>query len=204
VQFKDGAFAIAGTDRAMTLVEVAKAAHRPAGLPSWFGLGLDASAGYAAEPPNYPNGCHVCEVEIDPETGFVTLDRYAVIDDVGRVVNPLICEGQVHGGLAQGIGQALFEEVVYDRGSGQLLTGSFLDYVMPRADDLPDFALAFHEVLATTNPLGIKGVGESGTVTTPATIVNAILDALAPLGVTDIETPATPQRVWRAIRDARG
>ncbi len=202
VQFSEGLFSIAGTDRAMHLVEVAKAFYRPAGLPRQFGLGLDASGSWAAEPPNYPNGCHVCEVEIDPETGVVRLDRYAAIDDIGIVVNPMICEGQVHGGLAQGIGQALMEEVIYDRATGQLLSGSLLDYTMPRADDLPDFAVDFLNTRATTNPLGIKGVGETGTVATPATIVNAALDALRPLGVTDLETPLTPPRVWRAIRQA--
>jgi carbon-monoxide dehydrogenase large subunit len=200
VQFEDGTFSIAGTDRSLTMPEVAKAFYRPAGLPRQFGLGLDASGSWAAEPPNYPNGCHVCEVEVDPETGAVRLDRYAAIDDVGIIVNPMICEGQVHGGLAQGIGQALMEAVVYDRASGQLLSGSFMDYAMPRADDLPDFAVDFHLTRATTNPLGIKGVGETGTVATPATIANAVLDAL---GLVDIETPLTAERVWRALRQAR-
>jgi carbon-monoxide dehydrogenase large subunit len=203
VQFADGVYSIAGTDRALPLVEVAKAAHRPAGLPAQF-LGLEASGSWAADPPNYPNGCHVAEVEIDRDTGEVTLARYAVVDDVGRVVNPMICEGQVHGALAQGIGQALWEEVVYDRETGQLLSGSFTDYAMLRADDLPDFAVAFHEAPATTNPLGIKGVGETGVVAAPAVVVNAILDALRPLGVRDIATPVTAERVWRAIAAARG
>jgi carbon-monoxide dehydrogenase large subunit len=200
VRFDAGTFSIAGTDRSLTMVEVAKAFYRPAGLPRQFGLGLDASGSWAAEPPNYPNGCHVCEVEVDPETGAVRLDRYTAIDDVGVIVNPMICEGQVHGGLAQGIGQALMEAVVYDRASGQLLSGSFMDYAMPRADDLPDFAVDFHLTPATTNPLGIKGVGETGTVATPATIANAVLDAL---GLEHIETPLTPERVWRALRSAK-
>ena len=203
VQFRDGVFAIAGTDRAMPLAEVARASYRPAGLPPQF-LGLEASGSWAAEPPNYPNGCHVAEIEIDPETGRVALDRYAVVDELGRVVNPMICAGQVHGALAQGIGQALCEEVAYDRASGQLLSGSFMDYAMPRAGDLPDFSVSFEEIPATTNPIGIKGVGETGTVAAPAAVVNAIIDALRPFGVADIETPATPERIWRAIRNARG
>ncbi|HXQ53485.1 MAG TPA: xanthine dehydrogenase family protein molybdopterin-binding subunit [Stellaceae bacterium] len=201
VQFSDGVFAIAGTDRKMSIVEVAKASFRSGGVPPRF-LMLEASGTWAAEPPNYPNGCHVAEVEVDPGTGRVALTRYTVVDDIGRVINPMICEGQVHGALAQVIGQALLEEVVYDR-AGQLVTGSFIDYAMPRADDLPAFAVAFHEVLATTNPLGVKGVGETAVVTAPATIVNAILDALRPLGVDDIETPASPERVWRALQAAR-
>ena len=203
VHFRDGVFAIAGTDRAMPLAEVARAAYRPAGLPPQF-LGLEASGSWAADPPNYPNGCHVAEIEIDPETGRVALDRYAVVDELGRVVNPMICAGQVHGALAQGIGQALCEEVAYDRASGQLLSGSFMDYAMPRAGDLPNFSVSFEEIPATTNPIGIKGVGETGTVAAPAAIVNAIIDALRPFGVADIETPATPERVWRAIGAARG
>ncbi len=201
VQFRDGRFTIAGTDRSLSMVEVAKASFRSGGVPPQF-LVLEASGTWAAEPPNYPNGCHFAEIEVDPETGKVDLARYAVVDDVGRVINPMICEGQVHGALAQGIGQALLEEVVYD-GQGQLLSGSFTDYAMPRADDLPSFQVDFHVELATTNPLGVKGVGESGTVATPATIVNAILDALRPLGVEDIATPATPERVWRAPASAR-
>jgi aerobic carbon-monoxide dehydrogenase large subunit len=202
VQFKDGVFTIAGTDRALPLVEVAKAAYRPAGLPAHL-MGLEASGSWSAEPPNYPNGCHAAEIEIDRETGRVTLARFTAIDDVGRVVNPMICEGQVHGALAQGIGAALLEEVVYDRKSGQLLSGSFMDYAMPRADDLPNFSIGFHETLATTNPLGIKGVGETGTVGAPSAIVNAILDALRPLGVRDIVMPATPERLWQAMRVAQ-
>jgi aerobic carbon-monoxide dehydrogenase large subunit len=201
VQFNDGVFAISGTDRTLSLVDVAKASFRPGGVPPRF-LALEASGTWAAEPPNYPNGCHFAEVEVDPDTGRVSLARYAVVDDVGRVINPMICEGQVHGALAQGIGQALLEEVVYD-GAGQLVSGSFADYAMPRADDLPAFRVAFHEVWATTNPLGVKGVGETGTVAAPATVVNAILDALRPLGVEDIATPASPERVWRALQAAR-
>jgi carbon-monoxide dehydrogenase large subunit len=142
-------------------------------------------------------------VEIDPETGRCEITRYAVVDDVGRVVNPLLLEGQIHGGIAQGAGQALLERVVYDRGSGQLLSGSFMDYAMPRADDLPDFAVGSHDVPSRNNPLGIKGAGEAGTVGALPAVMNAVNDALAPLGIRHFDMPATPERLWRAIRDAR-
>lgn len=207
IQFRDGRFVIAGTDRALSFSEVAKAFYRPMlrqpGAPE-FSVGLEASGSWGSEPSNYPNGCHVCEVEVDAETGEVKIHRYTVVDDLGRVINPMICEGQIHGGLAQGIGQALMEHVIYERETGQLLSGSFNDYALPRADDLPAFAVAYVEIPATTNPLGIKGVGEAGAVGTPAAITSAILDALRPLGVQHIEMPATAERVWRAIRHARG
>jgi carbon-monoxide dehydrogenase large subunit len=202
VVFKDGTFQVVGTDRSMPLVDVAKAFYRPVGLPKQFGIGLEASGAWAAEPQNFPNGAHVCEVEIDPDTGAVAIDRYIVVDDVGRVINPLICEGQIQGGLAQGIGQALYEQVVYDRESGQLVSSTFGEYCMPRADDLPPFAMDFHEVPCTTNPLGVKGVGEAGSVGAPPTVINAILEALRPLGVEHIDMPATPARVWESVRQA--
>ncbi len=202
LEFKAGRFEIAGTDRSMAFTDVAKAFFAPFGLPPKFTLGLSGTGSYSAEPPNFPNGCHSCEVEVDPETGVIRLDRYSAVDDVGRAMNPLICEGQVQGGLAQGIGQAMHEHVVFDGASGQLLAGSFLDYTMPRADDLPSFALALAEVPSTTNPLGIKGVGEAGAIGAPPTVINALLDALRPLGVHDISMPATPLRVWQAIRSA--
>ncbi len=200
VQFEEGRFNIAGTDRSMTLVDVAKFSYHPVGLPKQFGVGLEASGAFTPEPPSFPNGAHICEVEVDPETGEVRVERYAVVDDIGRVINPLICEGQIQGALAQGIGQALLEQVVYDRDSGQLLSGSFTDYCMPRADDLPEFETEFSEVLCKSNPLGVKGVGEAGTVGAPPTVINAILDALRALGVQHIDMPATPQRVWEAIQ----
>jgi len=203
VQFNDGKFQVVGTDRAMPLVDVAKAFYRPVGLPRQFGIGLEASGAWSAEPQNFPNGAHVCEVEVDPDTGRVTIDRYVVVDDVGRVINPLICEGQIQGGLAQGIGQALVEQVAYDRESGQLLSSSFTDYCMPRADDLPDFTMDFREVPCRTNPLGVKGIGEAGSVGAPPTIVNAILDALRPLGVEHVDMPATPAEVWSRLHSAR-
>jgi aerobic carbon-monoxide dehydrogenase large subunit len=198
LEFKDGSFRIVGTDRALPLTDVAKAFYRPVMLPPQFDVGLEASGTFAAEPPNYPNGCHVCEVEIDPETGAVTLERYAAVDDVGRVMNHLLCEGQIHGGVAQGAGQALMEAIVFDA-SGQLVTGSFQDYAMPRAADLPNFTSELTEVPATTNPLGVKGAGEAGATGAPPAIIGAVLDALKPLGIDDIEMPATPSRVWAAI-----
>ncbi len=199
IEFADGAFRIVGTDRALPLTAVAQAFYRPAMLPPQFDVGLEASGTFAAEPPNYPNGCHVCEVEIDAETGLVTLDRYAAVDDVGRVMNRLLCEGQIHGGVAQGVGQALMERVVFDD-AGQLVTGSFQDYAMPRADDLPEFSSELTEVPATTNPLGVKGAGEAGATGAPPAVIGAVLDALKPLGIEHLDMPATPDRVWAAIK----
>jgi aerobic carbon-monoxide dehydrogenase large subunit len=184
----------------VALSEVAKFAFRPAGLPKELGIGLDGSGTFAPEPASFPNGCHLCEVEIDAETGVVRIDRYSVADDVGRVINPLIVDGQIHGGLAQGIGQALTEAIVYEGTSGQMLSASFADYAMPRADDLPEFAVVYNEVLCKTNPLGVKGAGEAGTVGAPPAVINAVLDALKPLGVKHIDMRATPERVWRAIQ----
>jgi carbon-monoxide dehydrogenase large subunit len=203
IEFKEGHFRVVGTDRSMPLSAVAKAFYRPMGIPAGLGLGLDASGSWAGEAHNFPNGCHACELEVDPHTGAVTIARYTVVDDLGTVINPLICEGQIHGGLAQGIGQALMEKVVYDRDSGQLLSGSFMDYSMPRAEDLPAFKLGFEEIPATTNPLGVKGVGEAGSVGAPPAVINALLDALRPLGVAHIDMPATPSRVWDAINNGR-
>ncbi len=199
IEFKDGKFNVVGTDRAVPLTEVAKAFYRPAMLPPQFDVGLEASGTFAAEPPNYPNGCHVCEVEVDPETGAVTLDRYAAVDDVGKIMNHLLCEGQIHGGVAQGVGQALMEAIVFDS-SGQLVTGSFQDYAMPRADDLPEITSELTEVPARTNPLGVKGAGEAGATGAPPAVIGAILDALKPLGIEHIDMPATPARVWAAIQ----
>jgi carbon-monoxide dehydrogenase large subunit len=182
---------------------VAKAFYRPVGLPPQFGVGLDAS-GSSSAPPTFPNGCHVCELEVDPETGVVEIDRYVVVDDVGKVINPLICHGQIEGALAQGIGQALMENVAFDRESGQMLSASFMDYAMPRAADLPPhYELDFIDVPAKTNPLGVKGVGEAGCVGAPPAVMNALLDALFPLKVTHLDMPATPHRVWQAIQKAK-
>jgi aerobic carbon-monoxide dehydrogenase large subunit len=203
VRFEDGLFKSSRSNKTATLTEVAKACFRPHGLPAGFSLGLDCSGTFAADPPNYPNGVHICEAEVDPETGAVAIVRYSAVDDVGRVFNPMICEGQIHGGLAQGLGQALLEAVRYESPSGQLLTGSFTDYAMPRADNMPPFHVSFHELPATTNPLGIKGVGEAGAVPAPAAIINALIDALAPIGVTEVEMPATPACIWNAIEQAK-
>jgi carbon-monoxide dehydrogenase large subunit len=203
IEFKDGAFRIVGTDRALPLTDVAKSFYRPAHLPPQFDVGLEASGTFAAEPPNYPNGCHICEVEIDPETGAVTLDRYAAVDDVGKIMNKLLCEGQIHGGVAQGVGQALMERIVFDE-SGQLVTGSFQDYAMPRAEDFPDLQSELTEGPARTNPLGVKGAGEAGATGAPPAVIGAILDALKPLGIEHIDMPATPSRVWAAIQASGG
>ena len=198
IEFKDGSFRIVGTDRALPLPAVAQSLHRPMFLPPQFEVGLEASGTFAAEPSNFPNGCHICEVEIDPETGVATLVRYAAVDDVGKVKNSLLCEGQIHGGVAQGVGQALMESIVFD-GSGQMVTGSFQDYAMPRADDFPALLSELTEVPATTNPLGVKGAGEAGATGAPPAVVGAILDALRPLGIDHIDMPATPNRIWAAI-----
>src|SRR5580692_6932832 len=201
VGFADGHFAVAGTDRAVDFVTVARAAHIPHNFPlETLEPGWQETAAY--DPPNFAfsNGAHLCEVEVDPQTGKVALVGYWAVDDVGTVINPIIVEGQVHGGVAQGAGQALFEHCLYDPGSGQLLTGSFLDYAMPRAGDLPDFASEFDETAPCThNPLGAKGCGEAGAIAAPAAIVGAVLDAVRALGVDDLQMPLTPGRLWSAI-----
>ena len=205
IEFKDGGYRVSGTDKSISIVDVAKASYAPMGpLTKQFGVGLEASGSFSPEPPSHPNGAHACEVEIDPETGVVTVERYTVVDDLGRVLNPLIVRGQIHGGVVQGVGQALMEQQVYDRGSGQLLTGSFMDYAMPRADLMPEIGTTLEEVPCRTNPLGVKGIGESGTIGAPPTVINAIIDALRPLGVEHIDMPATPPRVWEAIKGAGG
>jgi len=203
VEFGDGVYRLRGTNKSMPLQEVAKAFFRPMGIPMDLGVGLEGHGSWASEPGNFPNGCHACEVEVDPDTGTVAVARYACVDDLGLVINPMIVEGQIHGALAQGLGQALMEHVVYDRGSGQLVSGSFTDYAMPRADHFPPMAVAFHNVPAKTNPLGVKGVGEAGCTGAPPAIMNAILDALRPLGVKHLDMPATPPRVWHAIQAAK-
>jgi carbon-monoxide dehydrogenase large subunit len=204
LEFQDGQFRVVGTDKAIALVNIAQAAYAPAGpLTDKFGVGLEASGSFSANPPSHPNGSHVCELEVDPETGEVVIDRYFVVDDLGRILNPLIVRGQIHGGVVQGIGQALLEHQVYDRQSGQLLSGSFTDYAMPRADCMPSVEAELEEVPCKTNPLGVKGIGESGTIGAPPTVINALIDALNPLGVNHIDMPATPLRVWETIARAR-
>ena len=199
ILFSNGLFKVTGTDRSIDLISVAQKSFAPLGLPSGTGIGLEGT-GYFDGPFNFPNGCHVCEVEVDPSTGLIELKKYMAIDDVGTVVNPLLARGQIHGGIAQGVGQALQENMIYDNSTGQLVSGSLMDYSVPRAKDLPDFQVDFHEVPTETNPLGVKGAGENGCLPAPPAILNAILDALAPLGVRDIDMPATPEKVWRAIR----
>jgi len=204
IEFKDGQYRVVGTDKAIAIAEVAKASYAPMGpIADKFGVGLDGSGSFSPNPPSHPNGAHVCEVEVDPDTGEVRVDRYFVVDDLGRVLNPMIVRGQIHGGVVQGIGQALIEHQVYDRQSGQLVSGSFMDYGMPRAEMIPSVEAELEEVPCKTNPLGVKGIGESGTIGAPPTVINAIIDALAPLGVTAIDMPATPLRVWETIREAR-
>jgi carbon-monoxide dehydrogenase large subunit len=204
IEFKDGQFRVVGTDKAIPLTEVAKVFYAPAGpLAGKFGMGLEADGTYNTTVPNHPNGSHVCEVVVDPETGEVTVDRYYVVDDLGRVLNPMIVRGQIHGGVAQGIGQALLELAAYDRNSGQMVAATFMDYAMPRAHNMPTINSELEEIPAKTNPLGVKGIGESGTIGAPPSIVNALLDALSPLGVKDIHMPATPLRVWEAIQNAK-
>lgn len=198
IEFANGRFTVAGTDRSIGIFEAAGAAAEQPGHEQ-----LVASADRTTMLPTFPNGCHVCEVEIDPETGNVAIVGWGAVDDVGKVINPMMVDGQTHGGIAQGVGQALLEDCVYDRESGQLLSGSFADYALPRADVFPEFQLKNNEVPAPNNPLGVKGAGEGGTTGAPPAMINAIVDALREYGVRDVEMPATPQRVWRAIR-ARG
>ena len=203
IEFADGEYVIAGTDKRVSMIEVAQAAHNPLLLPAGFEPGFDEKAHYLPAAHTFPNGCHVCEVEIDPDTGVTTVLRYVVVDDFGNVVNPMLLAGQIHGGVVQGIGQALIEGCIYDDG-GQLVTGSFMDYAMPHADDVPSVEFSYNVVPCRTNPLGVKGAGEAGAIGAPPAVINAVVDALAGVGVESIEMPATPHNVWRAIRQARG
>ncbi len=198
--FADGAFTVIGTDRQVGLLEIAKTVRESPpteGLPEE----IDASLTVDGAPSAYPNGAHLCELEVDPATGVVAIDRYVSVNDFGTIVNPMLTRGQIQGGIAQGIGQALFENVVYDD-EGQLLSGSLMDYTVPRADGIPSIQVEFVEVPARTNPLGAKGCGEAGATGAPPTVMNALLDALAPLGITHLDMPATPLAIWQAIRTA--
>jgi aerobic carbon-monoxide dehydrogenase large subunit len=208
VVFAQGRFTVAGSGRGIDLLEVARAAADPANHPvNWAGgsmaNGLSTLLWNECDVFTFPSGTHAAEVTIDPETGVVTLERYLAVDDYGRVINPLLTKGQVQGGVTQGIGQALLEHTVYDPESGQLLSGSLLDYALPRADDLPALDITLDGLATAANPLGVKGSGQAGAIAAPQTIICAILDALAPLGIEHIDMPATPERVWRAIRAAR-
>ena len=208
--FADGRFAVQGSGkdggRSVALPALARSAEDPANLPD--GMTPDPLGGLGAHVMNmtdvftFPSGCHVAEVEIDPETGAVVLVRYTAVDDYGRLINPMLTEGQVQGGVAQGIGQAMVEHTVYDPSSGQLLSGSLMDYALPRADDLPPFDIELVERPTAANPLGVKGSGQAGCIAAPQTVIAAILDALRPAGVEALDMPATPERVWRALREA--
>jgi len=200
--FEQGRFIVAGTDKAITLSEIAETSFSPKSLPKGMEPGLFESGTFDGGERTFPNGCHVVEVEIDEETGAVEIMRYNAVEDVGHMINPLLVAGQVHGGIAQGVGQALMENIVYDA-SGQLVSGSFMDYAMPRADNFCDFALGENEVPTRTNPLGVKGAGESGTVGALPAVMNAVNDALARVGAPYVQMPATAEKVWRALRQSR-
>ena len=203
VEFKDGKFTVAGTDKSKAFAEIALTAYVPHNYPiEELEPGLDETAFYDPKNFTFPGGCHVCEVEVDPETGVVALLVFTAVDDIGRVINPMIVHGQVHGGVAQGIGQALLEQAVYDE-AGQLLSGSLMDYAMPRADNLPSFKIGTESTLCTHNPLGAKGVGEVGAIGSPPAVINAVVDALRDYGVTHVDMPATPQKIWSIINAAR-
>jgi carbon-monoxide dehydrogenase large subunit len=203
IAFEAGRFAIVGTDRGIDIITLAAEQHR-AVREGREGTILDTAEVAKVDAHTFPNGCHLAEVEIDPETGRTSVVRYVVCDDVGRAINPMIVRGQVHGGVAQGIGQAVFEHTVFDPDSGQLLSGSFMDYALPRAGDLPQIDVDFIEVPCATNPLGVKGAGEAGAVGSPPAVMNAILDALSVRGVRRLDMPATPARVWEALQAAPG
>ncbi|MEK9660133.1 MAG: xanthine dehydrogenase family protein molybdopterin-binding subunit [Alphaproteobacteria bacterium] len=202
LEFAAGVFRVAGTDREITLTDVAKASFKPGSVPNGMEPGLYETATWVPDQDTYPNGSHVCEVEVDPDTGVVEMLGYWVVDDVGVMINPTIVKGQIHGGIAQGVGQVLMEQIAYDRETGQLLSGSFMDYAMPRADNFSNFEIASNEVPTKLNPLGVKGAGEAGTVGSLPAVMNAIMNALTEVGVKELDMPASPDRVWRAIRDA--
>ena len=201
VAFADGRFIVRDDpSRGIDLISVARAARDPANVPDGETPGLDTYVWNLLDLITYPNGCHIAEVEIDPDTGAVTLERYTAVDDFGTLLNPMLTLGQIHGGVVQGIGQAMLEHTVYDPESGQMLSGSFMDYTLPRASDLPSLDITFNGVPTAANPLGVKGSGQAGAIASPQAVICAILDALAPRGVTHIDMPATPEQVWRALQ----
>jgi len=202
IEFKDGTYTIAGTDRSVSLKDVAAASYDDANRPEGKEPGLFEMNDFAPPEATFPNGCHICEVEIDPDTGVVAIQKYTIVDDIGRVLNPMLLKGQIIGGAGQGIGQALCEEAIYEADSGQIVTGSFMDYHMPRADVMPDFEFEYEEVPCPNNPMGVKGAGEAGTIGAPPAVVNAVVDALQPYGVDHIDMPVTPLKVWQAIQAA--
>jgi carbon-monoxide dehydrogenase large subunit len=203
IEFAEGRFSVTGTDRSLAFDEVAAAAYDSDVAEELGEFGFAERSHFKPPANTYPNGCHICELEVDPDTGMTDLLGYKVVDDFGRIVNPLLVEGQIHGGVAQGLGQALHEHVVYDPESGQLLSGSLVDYALPRADHLPRIECRFVEVPCRTNPLGIKGAGEAGAIAAPAAVMNALMNALAPRGVTHLDMPATPMIVWQALQNSR-
>ncbi len=199
IEYADATFRVTGTDRTMTLFDVARAATDAANLPEGMDPALDEAYTHAPDVPTFPNGCHICELEIDPDTGTLEIERYTVVDDFGDIVNPMLIEGQVHGGIVQGLGQALHEHTVYDGQSGQLVSGSFMDYTLPRADNFPYFDFNMRNVPCTTNPMGLKGSGEAGAIGAPPAVINAIINAMAAAGKsTEIDMPATPDAIWAA------
>ena len=202
IEFAAGRFSIAGTDRGIGIMEMAEFIRTSPGLPPDVPDTLDASLVNAGVPSAFPNGCHIAEVELDPETGHIAVVRYSMVNDFGVEVNPMLVAAQAHGGVVQAIGQALGEAVRYDE-SGQLQSGSFMDYALPRADDLPSFVIASHPTPALTNPLGVKGCGEAGCAGGLPAVMNAVTDALRQVGVPHIDMPATPALVWEAIQAAR-
>ncbi|MBS0610786.1 MAG: molybdopterin-dependent oxidoreductase, partial [Proteobacteria bacterium] len=204
IEFANGEFTVKGTDKKVPFAQVALTAYVPHNYPlDKLEPGLNETAFYDPTNFTFPAGTYICEVEVDPQTGVVRVDRFTAVDDFGVIVNPMIVEGQVHGGLVQGMGQALMEHGVYDPDSGQLLTGSYMDYQMPRAADFPTFQLGHVCTPCTHNPIGSKGCGEAGAIGSPPAVINAVLDALRPLGVTELDMPATPHRVWQAIQNAK-
>ena len=200
IEFHQGRFRIAGTDRSIGIMELAEKIRHGLPLPADCPQSLDVKHVSEVIPSAFPNGCHVCEVEIDPETGKIAIVRYVCVNDFGTVINPLLVEGQIHGGVTQGIGQALLELTAYN--DGQPVTGSYMDYAVPRASDTPPFTVASHPVPAKTNPLGVKGCGEAGCAGALTSVMNAICDALAEVGIRHFDMPATPSRVWGAIQEA--
>ena len=202
IKFADGVFSSQKTNRTLTIKDIAKDSLDPKNLPANMEAGLVATAIYTGKAASYPNGCHVCELEIDEDTGEVDIVNYNVVDDVGTVINPLLLHGQIDGGIAMGVGQILMEDIRFDE-QGQILTGSFMDYAMPRASDLTAFHVDSNPVPTKTNPLGVKGAGEAGCVGAMPAVANALVDALSVLGIKDIEMPATPERLWKAIHEAR-
>jgi carbon-monoxide dehydrogenase large subunit len=200
VVIEDGALKVAGTDKSVPWFQVALASYTAHNLPAGMEPGLKETAFYDPSNFTFPAGCYICEVEVDPDTGVTEIVQFVAADDFGNIINPMIVEGQVHGGIAQGIGQALLEGCRYDPASGQLVTASYMDYTMPRADDLPSFKVSTSNTPCPGNPLGIKGCGEAGAIGSPPAVINAITDAI---GTEDISMPATPQKVWAAIRAAK-